>query len=82
MKYYVIADSITVSGLSQFGVEGTAVELPLSVDDSALVKEAFKKALSIENLGALILSAPVAELLSSEVSAHQASGAFPQILVL
>ena len=82
MKYYVIADSSTVSGLSQFGVEGTAVELPLFGDDSALVKEAFNKALSIENLGALILSAPVAELLSSEVSAHQASGTFPQILVL
>ena len=48
----------------------------------AQAQEAFEKVLEMENLGVLILSAPVAELLRPQVDAHLGTGAFPQILVL
>ncbi len=93
MKYYVIADEITVKGFSAFGIEGTVVSPSLKqVEEPSqvqfqdqmqlLAQAAFEKALELENLGALILSAPIAELLRPLLEAHIASGNFPQILVL
>ena len=48
----------------------------------AQAQKAFENALFIENLGVLILSAPVAELIRPQVDAHIKTGHFPQILVL
>ena len=75
MKYFVIADENTVNGFSLFGVKGSSVEVALPE-----AQEAFEKALALENLGALIISAPVANSIRPLIDAHKQTGKFPQIL--
>lgn len=82
MKYHIIADSATVNGFSTFGVSGTVVKLPCGPAIADQLQEVFEKALAIENLGVLILSTPLADLIRPQVEAHIKTGCFPQIIVL
>ena len=82
MRYHIIADSATVKGFSIFGVSGTVLELPCGPAIADQAQEAFENALFIENLGVLILSAPVADLIRPQVESHIKTGHFPQILEL
>ena len=79
--------SLDVSNNASDSVSELSHEASLDVCVPTLVlqaqaQEAFENALFIENLGVLILSAPVAELIRPQVDAHIKTGHFPQILVL
>ena len=77
--------SLDVSNNASDSVSELTHEASLDVCVPTIVlqaQKAFENALFIENLGVLILSAPVADLIRPQVEAYIKTGHFPQILVL
>ncbi len=85
MKYFVIADENTVRGFSLLGVDGAIVSVDCSSEQARLQAkplacDAFENALAYKNLGAIIISAPVASLIEVLIAKHNQSGKFPQVM--
>ena len=69
MKYYVIADDDTVLGFAFSGIDGTAVESPEHA------RAIFREKVSDADVGVIIMTEDVAEIVGSEVAEvlHQAT---------
>ena len=74
MKYYVIGDEDTVLGLGMAGVQGS------SVRGSQEAKDAFSAALDNSEIGIIIITERIAELIREEVDRDLFTKDFPLIL--
>lgn len=74
MKFYVLGDESTVTGFKLVGVEGEAVE---TVDEA---REALSKALSMPEIGIIIVTERFAEGLREEVRERVFGSGFPLVI--
>ena len=74
MKYVVIGDEDTVLGLGMVGVEGKTVH------DAPEAQQAFQSALSDSEVGIVIITERVAELIRATVNRYLFTESFPLIV--
>ena len=74
MKYVVIGDEDTVLGLGMVGVEGKTVH------DTPEAQQAFQSALSDREVGIIIITERVAELIRATVNRYLFTESFPLIV--
>jgi V/A-type H+/Na+-transporting ATPase subunit F len=74
MKYYVIGDEDAVLGFGMVGVQGRCVH---NTDETA---QAFKNALSDHEVGIILITERIAELIRPEVDRYVFTENFPLIV--
>ncbi len=74
MKFYVIADEDIVLGFRYAGIEGEIVNEP------AKALEAFRKAVSLPDVGILMMTEKIADFLDEEVLKWQMESSYPLIV--
>ena len=74
MKYFVIGDEDTVLGFGMVGVQGAIVRTPQSA------AEAFRKTLEDRDVGIIIITERIAELIRPQVDRYIFSEQFPLIV--
>ncbi len=74
MKYYVIGDEDAVLGFGMVGVRGRAVRSP------AEASEAFREALADREIGIILITERIAELMREQVDRYIFSENFPLIV--
>lgn len=74
MKYVVIGDEDTVLGLGMVGVEGKTAH------DTPEAQQAFQSALSDKEVGIIIITERVAELIRATVNRYLFTESFPLIV--
>ncbi|MCH3916810.1 MAG: V-type ATP synthase subunit F [Spirochaetia bacterium] len=76
MQYFVIGDEDTVLGFSLVGVFG------MQATDPTQAKAAWDKAISDTNNGIIIITQPVADMISSIVDKYLFTETFPLVVVI
>lgn len=76
MQYFVIGDEDTVLGFSLVGVYGMQATNP------AQAKAAWEKALEDKNNGIIIITQPVADMISEIVDRYLFAEMFPLVVVI
>ena len=76
MAYHIIGDADTVLGFRFAGVTGDVVE---TVEEA---REAFARAIEPHELGVLLITRPVEDMLESEVTAHRLECLPPYLAVI
>ncbi len=74
MKYYLIGSEDAYLGFSMAGVEGRAVRT------EAEARNALEEALADQQIGIIIITEPVADLIRSQVDHHSFTPSFPLIV--
>lgn len=74
MKYYVIGDEDTVLGFGMVGVQGTIVRTAQAASD------AFSRTLTDGEVGIIIITERIAELIRAQVDRYVFSERFPLIV--
>lgn len=74
MKYYLIGDDEAVLGFGMIGVEGCVAE------NREEAEKAFHQALSIENIGIILITGGVAKFIRERIDAYLLNHDFPLIL--
>lgn len=74
MKYFVIGDEDTIIGFRLVGVEGRVVESILQA------KEAFKVAVSTQDVGVILITEKIAQKIREEIEPYIYESTFPLVL--
>ena len=74
MKFFVIGDEHTVAGFGLVGIEGR------SATDSSQAKEALGYAIGRKDVGVVLITEDIAELIRDEVDARLYGIGFPLVL--
>ena len=74
MKYYIIGDEDAVLGFGMVGVQGSSVRTPQEAE------EAFKAALADRDIGIVIITERIAELIRPLVDDYMFTEEFPLIV--
>lgn len=76
MKYFALGDSETLLGFSLAGVDGALVTTP----EEAKVR--FEQIISDPEIGVLIITTPIAQMIREQVDAYMLRASFPLVVEL
>ncbi|MCF0237326.1 MAG: V-type ATP synthase subunit F [Sphaerochaetaceae bacterium] len=76
MKYYVISDKETVKHFSLIKVDG------ISVSSKEMALDVFSKAIFNKEIGTILISPFVEEMLGSKVEEQRNKGTFPVVVTM
>ena len=74
MQYYILADELTVLGFSMAGVKGVAIE------NSEEAENGFNKAIEDKNIGIILITERIAELIRPLVDHYLFTADFPLVV--